>query len=117
MRRSTISCPALHRREDTAASAPIVPRTPAWISASTKSIPDVRACSRQTSQRHENDVADGDNQTVVCVMPPPASCGRRQVCELCVALLERKLLGAGGAVPVLRQDQLRDAGRFRVLRV
>src|SRR5215510_3659977 len=46
-----------------------------------------------------------------------ASRGGRQVGEARVALLERELLEAGRPVAVLREDDLRDAGRLGLLRV
>src|SRR5206468_12762101 len=65
MRRSTISCPAAHRRDDTSAVAGIDPRTLACINASANRRPERRAASRHGSQRQENEVADGEIQTVV----------------------------------------------------
>jgi replicative DNA helicase len=60
-RRRTISCPPAQRTTARAASGCTSPRTLARRSASANSAPSVRAASRHVSQRHANEVADGED--------------------------------------------------------
>src|SRR5581483_6992767 len=69
-RRSTISWPAAQRTTPSSASFARLPRTAADCSASENRAPLRRAASRHGSQRHENDVAEGETQTVVVMLPP-----------------------------------------------